>query len=104
VATHVSGHRQGALPAGRTGRVARWIVYAAPGATSPDCLSPRELDVLALVATGRTDVEIARHLSISPRTVGAHVSNMLNKTSVSNRVELVIWAIASEVLGLMPQP
>ena len=78
----------------------RWIEYEArhPGTTRE--LSSRELDVLQLVATGKTDSEIADRLSISPRTVGAHISNMLNKTNVSNRVELVIWAIACGVLML----
>ena len=78
----------------------RWIEYRAPAPQPVSDLSVRELDVLELVATGRTDAEIAGHLSISPRTVGAHVSNMLNKTSASNRVELVIWAIANGVLLL----
>jgi DNA-binding NarL/FixJ family response regulator len=104
MATYSSSKDHGTLPAGRTRRAARWIIYAAPQSSSPDCLSPRELDVLALVAVGRTDVEIAERLSISPRTVGAHVSNMLNKTCVSNRVELVIWSISNGVLGLVPQP
>ncbi|CAN5820860.1 hypothetical protein BH23CHL2_BH23CHL2_26920 [soil metagenome] len=78
----------------------RWIEYEAtlPGPVSE--LSSRELDVLELVATGKTDAEIADDLSISRRTVGAHVSNMLNKTSASNRVELVIWAMANGVLLL----
>ena len=78
----------------------RWIEYEARVPRATRELSSRELDVLQLVATGRTDSEIADRLSISPRTVGAHISNMLNKTNVNNRVELVIWAIASGVLLL----
>jgi DNA-binding CsgD family transcriptional regulator len=78
----------------------RWIELEATTPQPASELSVRELDVLELVATGRTDAEIADRLSISPRTVGAHISNMLNKTSASNRVELVIWAIAHGVLML----
>jgi DNA-binding CsgD family transcriptional regulator len=78
----------------------RWIELEATAPQPTGDLSTRELDVLELVATGRTDAEIADRLSISPRTVGAHISNMLNKTNASNRVELVIWAIASGVLML----
>ena len=85
----------------RVQRTMRWVRYQAPRALGPDTLSPRELDVLALIVTGRTDAEIADRLSISPRTVGAHISNMLNKTTLSNRVELVIWAIAYEIVGLV---
>lgn len=78
----------------------RWIEYEATLPGPMNKLSSRELDVLELVATGKTDAEIADDLSISRRTVGAHVSNMLNKTSASNRVELVIWAMAHGVLLL----
>lgn len=78
----------------------RWIELEASAPPPAPELSVRELDVLELVATGRTDAEIADRLSISPRTVGAHISNMLNKTNASNRVELVIWAIANGILML----
>lgn len=78
----------------------RWIELTTTMPKATNELSSRELDVLELIATGRTDAEIADWLSISPRTVGAHVSNMLNKTCSSNRVELVIWAIANGVLML----
>ncbi|MEZ4522409.1 MAG: LuxR C-terminal-related transcriptional regulator [Thermomicrobiales bacterium] len=78
----------------------RWVEYEATLPASTGDLSVRELDVLELVATGRTDAEIADSLSISRRTVGAHISNMLNKTNASNRVELVIWALVNGVLML----
>jgi DNA-binding NarL/FixJ family response regulator len=50
-------------------------------------LSPRENDVLAMLADGLTDREIAGALTISPRTVETHVSNILHKLSVRNRAE-----------------
>ena len=48
-------------------------------------LSDREVDVLALVADGRTDKEIAAHLIIGVRTVNSHVGNILRKLTVPNR-------------------
>jgi two-component system, NarL family, response regulator DevR len=50
-------------------------------------LSPRENDVLAMLADGLTDREIAQALTISPRTVETHVSNILHKLGVRNRAE-----------------
>jgi DNA-binding NarL/FixJ family response regulator len=50
-------------------------------------LSPRENDVLAMLADGLTDREIANALTISPRTVETHVSNILHKLAVRNRAE-----------------
>jgi DNA-binding NarL/FixJ family response regulator len=50
-------------------------------------LSPRENDVLAMLADGLTDREIAAALTISPRTVETHVSNILHKLGVRNRAE-----------------
>jgi DNA-binding CsgD family transcriptional regulator len=59
----------------------------------PASLSERELEVLDLVATGLTNVEIAERLEISKRTVDNHISNILTKTRTENRVELVRWAL-----------
>jgi two-component system, NarL family, nitrate/nitrite response regulator NarL len=52
-----------------------------------DGLSPRENDVLRMLAEGLTDKEIAAALVISPRTVETHVSNVLHKLNVRNRAE-----------------
>ena len=48
-------------------------------------LTPREREVLALIAQGRTDRQIAGALFISPRTVAMHVSSILAKLGVANR-------------------
>ena len=58
-----------------------------PRATGTDelGLTPRERDVLALIAEGRTDRQIAEALFISPRTVAMHVSSILAKLGVTNR-------------------
>jgi DNA-binding CsgD family transcriptional regulator/tetratricopeptide (TPR) repeat protein len=50
-------------------------------------LTAREQEVLALVATGRTNRQIAETLFISPKTATLHVSNILSKLGVTNRVE-----------------
>jgi DNA-binding CsgD family transcriptional regulator/tetratricopeptide (TPR) repeat protein len=50
-------------------------------------LTPREVEVLALVAAGRSNRQIAQALFISPKTVGVHVSNLLAKLGVAGRVE-----------------
>ena len=54
-----------------------------------DPLSERELEVLHLVATGRTNRDIARQLFIAPGTVKAHTSNIYRKLNVDNRTEAV---------------
>ncbi|MBE9168054.1 response regulator transcription factor [Pleurocapsales cyanobacterium LEGE 06147] len=59
----------------------------------PALLSTRELEILDLVVTGLSNLKIAQQLDISKRTVDNHISNILNKTKTSNRVELVRWAL-----------
>jgi DNA-binding CsgD family transcriptional regulator len=61
-------------------------------------LSRRELEVLALVAGGRSDGEIAERLFISKKTASVHVAHIKNKLGVENRVEV---ALAGIRLGLM---
>jgi len=72
------------------------IALADVGATEPAAadtlasdlgLTPREVEVLAQLAAGRTDREIADNLFISKKTASVHVSNLLRKLDVSNRVE-----------------
>ncbi|MEO5902145.1 MAG: LuxR C-terminal-related transcriptional regulator [Ilumatobacteraceae bacterium] len=50
-------------------------------------LTDREVEVLAQLAAGRTNREIAEHLYNSIKTVSVHVSNVLRKLEVSNRVQ-----------------
>jgi len=65
-----------------------------PGArTSPQGLSEREREVLALLAAGRTDREIADTLFISPRTASKHVSAILAKLDVTSRAEAAVLAL-----------
>jgi DNA-binding NarL/FixJ family response regulator len=57
-----------------------------------DLLTPREREVLRLIARGYTYKEIARQLSLSVKTVETHVSAVLRKLQLSNRHELTRWA------------
>ncbi len=57
-----------------------------------DSLTPRELEVLRLLARGYTYREIAEELVISVKTVETHASNVLRKTQQSNRNALTRWA------------
>ena len=58
-----------------------------------DLLTPREREVLQLIARGYLYKEIARQLSISAKTVEAHVSAVLRKLQLSSRHELSRWAV-----------
>ena len=58
----------------------------------PDGLTQREVEVLRLVAAGKTDRGIAEELFLSTRTVTTHVSNILNKTNAANRAEAAAYA------------
>ncbi len=66
-------------------------------ADRPDGLTDRELEVLRLVASGKRNVQIAETLVISPATVTRHVSNILNKTVLSNRTELARYAMRHDL-------
>jgi DNA-binding CsgD family transcriptional regulator len=54
-------------------------------------LTPRERDVLALVATGRTNVMIGNLLGITERTVRKHLTNTFAKLDVSGRTAAAVW-------------
>ncbi|MFD6450307.1 response regulator [Nocardia sp. NPDC060220] len=71
---------------------------AAPSALvrTPD-LTPRELDVLRLVAQGYGNQEIADQLHLGVSTVKTHIANLLGKTGTDNRVRLAVYA--AEVIG-----
>ena len=60
--------------------------------SSGAALTPRELEVLRLVAAGRTDAEIAEQLVLSSHTVHRHVSNVRTKLGVSSRAAAAAWA------------
>ena len=61
-------------------------------------LSPREAEVLRLVARGATNQEIADELVVSPHTVRRHVSNLLTKLDLSSRTAAAAWAHEHDLL------
>jgi DNA-binding NarL/FixJ family response regulator len=74
---------------------------ATPVPTRPpelDRLSPRELEVLRLLASGMSNIEIAAHLFLSDATVKTHVSSLLAKLGVRDRVQAVIFAYEAAVV------
>ena len=66
---------------------------AAPGL--PDDLTPREAEVLALIAEGRTNAEIAEALVVSAATVKSHVNHIFAKAGVRDRAQAVVYAYAN---------
>jgi DNA-binding CsgD family transcriptional regulator len=64
----------------------------------PAGLTDREIEVVQLVARGHSDRQISDELFISPRTVNAHIRNILSKTECGNRTELSVWAMEQGVL------
>lgn len=66
----------------------------------PDELTPREVEVLALVGAGLSNAEISARLVISPATTKTHIRHLLAKTGARNRAQLVVLAHQS---GLVPR-
>jgi DNA-binding NarL/FixJ family response regulator len=61
-------------------------------------LSERELEVLRLIANGKDNAEIARDLFISPKTVKNHISNILMKLQIDNRIQAAVYAVRSGIV------
>jgi DNA-binding NarL/FixJ family response regulator len=72
---------------------------AAPPRAEPDPeeLTEREREVLVLLAEGRSNKEIARHLHVSERTVKGHVGHVLGKLGLVSRTQAAIYAVAHGV-------
>jgi two-component system, NarL family, response regulator DevR len=66
-------------------------------------LSPREMDVLALIARAKTNGEIGRALGLTEKTVGNYVSTILEKLHLSNRIELATYAVENHIREQMSE-
>jgi DNA-binding CsgD family transcriptional regulator len=86
--------RQAGAPVPRRRRAAPDL----PGPLAAKRVTPREAEVLALLAEGRSTKEIAARLYLSPKTVERHIANLAAKVGVESRSELVAFA-ASHLLG-----
>ena len=85
------------LSPGPTARlIARFLRSpTAPATGGPECLSARERGVLALVARGLNNTEVAEALGLSPLTAKTHVSRIMGKLGARDRAQLVIVAYES---------
>jgi NarL family two-component system response regulator LiaR len=102
---NVSAHELAtAIRAARSGKMtlspeaAQALVHAARQATETEALTGRELDVLKLMVDGLKNTEIAEQLVVSLSTVKYHISNILMKLGVENRVAAVTTAMQKKLV------
>ena len=62
-------------------------------------LTPRELEIVAVIVAGYTNKEVAQKFSISEDTVKRHLTNIFDKLGVSNRLELALFALKNSLVG-----
>jgi HD-GYP domain-containing protein (c-di-GMP phosphodiesterase class II) len=100
-----SGVIRAEIAAGRLDQPAADAVLAAAGAgtrrrvAGPAGLTPRELQVLTLIAHGATTNEVAVRLGISRKTAGTHIERIYAKTAVSSRSSATLFALRSGLIG-----
>ncbi|MBX3052176.1 MAG: response regulator transcription factor [Caldilineaceae bacterium] len=73
---------------------------ATPPAAGPDPLTERELEVLQLVAKGLTNQQMAQQLTVAEVTIRTHVSNILSKLHLANRVQATLYALRAGLTTL----
>jgi two-component system, NarL family, response regulator LiaR len=85
-------------------KIARMLLKEISGpakqALTPDPLTPREVEVLKLVARGRSNQEIGTSLSISETTVRTHVSHILSKLHLASRTQAALYALREGLTSL----
>jgi DNA-binding NarL/FixJ family response regulator len=86
-------------PGEQTAAISEAVRRARQGEEPREMLTPRETEVLKLVAEGQTSRQIAETLVISEKTVDRHRTNMLEKLGLHDRVELVRFAIRTGLVA-----
>jgi len=85
--------------------VVQLLQHFLPGRGKPNRpnfgLSARELEVVAAITAGYSNKEIAQKLSLSEQTVKHHITNIFDKLGVSNRMELVLFAVSHQLVDAM---
>jgi DNA-binding CsgD family transcriptional regulator len=80
--------------------LAGWARRPPPGDAGPAVrLGPRELEVVELVAAGRSNAEIAADLDVTESTVKTHLARAQAKPGLRDRVHVVIWAYENGLAG-----
>ncbi|MGH3194255.1 MAG: response regulator [Streptosporangiaceae bacterium] len=99
------GEDRGGIGADRGGTAAARPAVAGHGADRlAQLLTEREQEVIAMVARGLSNAEIAEQLSISPATAKTHVAHLLTKLDARDRIQLVIIAYQYNLGGRPPIP
>ena len=73
---------------------------AKPEKPTPDPLTPREVETLGLVATGKSNKAIAKELFVSEATVRTHMTSILSKLHLANRVQATLYALREGIASL----
>jgi DNA-binding NarL/FixJ family response regulator len=79
-------------------RSARTVIASLRSPSDAPTLSAREIEILQLVANGRTTAEIGRQLHLSPFTVKTHIAKILNRLDVADRAAAVAVALRAELI------
>lgn len=101
-AIHAAARGDALIAPSVTGRLLAKFSDASSATAPPQPVAPlteREEEVLLTVARGLTNGEIGTELHISLSTVKTHLTSLMNKLGVRNRVEIAIWAYESQRLG-----
>jgi two-component system nitrate/nitrite response regulator NarL len=79
--------------AGKLADAMRTVQKGTTGATGPEKLSPREREIIVMLARGASNKEIARSLDLAESTVKIHVQGILRKLNLSSRVQAAVYAV-----------
>ncbi|MFD7660749.1 LuxR C-terminal-related transcriptional regulator, partial [Actinosynnema sp. NPDC059797] len=94
-AVHAAANGEALIAPSVTARLLAAFAGSGPPATPAQPVEPlteREEQVLAAVASGCTNAEVAQRLHITLSTVKTHLTSLMNKLGARNRVEVAIWA------------